>query len=194
MDYTLLYPVVFALLWLARLGRAVARAGAARGRVPGRLSAAARRTTCSTISSTSGRCSRRRRARAPGSWHISSARSGAFFPATLRRSSAATLTTFHPAGAAAWVHAAVAILAVAVLIYRNRAAISRFLKSRRAAGDAAAGALRDRVPGHVRRRKILAAGTPHAALPAAALPVRQHRHRGRGRGLDRARAGGPGWR
>ena len=37
---------------------------------------------------------------------------------------------FHPAGAAAWFHAAVAVLATAVLVYRNRAALLRFLKSR----------------------------------------------------------------
>jgi hypothetical protein len=40
----------------------------------------------------------------------------------------ASLATW--AGAAAWVHAVVAMLAVAVLIYRNRAAIAGFLKSR----------------------------------------------------------------
>ncbi len=99
----------------------------------------------------------------------------------------------HPAGPAAWVHAVVAMLAVAILIYRNRAAIARFLQSRQLPADIAAGRLRDRVPGHVRRREILAAGTPHAALPAAALSVRQHRHRDRGRGLDgRAQVGRAG--
>ena len=37
---------------------------------------------------------------------------------------------FHAADAAAWFRAAVAVLAVAVLIYRNRAALLHFLKSR----------------------------------------------------------------
>jgi 4-amino-4-deoxy-L-arabinose transferase-like glycosyltransferase len=131
MDYTLLYPVVFALVWLAS-------GSAARWRTLARL-AGGFLVGCLPLLAFDVRYDfehfRQMFAPAEGA----SAGFLEHFPGALWRVFSGDLAAFfggdiddvHPAGAAAWVHAVVAMLAVAVLIYRNRAAIGLFLKSRR---------------------------------------------------------------
>ena len=148
MDYTLLYPVVFGLLWLAlgpfdyAQGRSE---GTRTGGGPARWRALARLAGgfligCLPLLAYNVRHHfehfRQMYAPAAGAsagflehffgalWRLFSGDLAAFF--------GGDIDDVHPANPAAWVHAAVAILAVAVLIYRDRAAIARFLKSRRA--------------------------------------------------------------
>jgi 4-amino-4-deoxy-L-arabinose transferase-like glycosyltransferase len=132
MDYTLLYPVVFALLWLALTGPARWRALArlAGGFLIGCLPLLAYNVQ--------NHYEHFRQMYAPAAgasagflehffgalWRLFSGDLAAFF--------GGDIDDVHPANPAAWIHAAAAVLAVVVLIYRNRSAIARFLKSRRA--------------------------------------------------------------
>ncbi|MGO8703308.1 MAG: glycosyltransferase family 39 protein [Candidatus Brocadiia bacterium] len=129
MDYTLLYPVVFALLWLAR--------DRERWRALGRL-AGGFLVGCLPLVAYNAAHDfehfRQMYAPAAGAsagflehffgalWGVFSGDLAAFF--------GGDIDDIHPVGPAAWVHAAVAMLAVAILIYRHRAAIAGFLKSR----------------------------------------------------------------
>jgi 4-amino-4-deoxy-L-arabinose transferase-like glycosyltransferase len=147
MDYTLLYPVVFALLWLARgpLGFSQARpegtrmgGSAERWRALARL-AGGFLVGCLPLLAYNARHDfehfREMYAPAAGAsagflehffgalWRVFSGDLAAFF--------GGDIDDVHPAGPAAWIHAVVAVLAVAILIYRNRAAIALFPKSRR---------------------------------------------------------------
>jgi 4-amino-4-deoxy-L-arabinose transferase-like glycosyltransferase len=130
MDYTLLYPVVFALLWLAcATGQWRALARLAGGFLVGCLPLLAYDAL--------HRFEHFRQMFAPAAgasagflehffgalWRVFSGDLAAFF--------GGDIDDVHPANWAAWVHALVAVLAVAVLIYRNRAAIALFFKSRR---------------------------------------------------------------
>jgi len=132
MDYTLLYPAVFALLWLAHgsVGRWRALARLAGGFLIGCLPLLAynaqhhfehfRQMYAPAASASAGFLEHFFGAL----WRVFTGDLAAFF--------GGDIDDVHPAGPAAWVHAAVAVLAVAVLIYRNRAAIALFPKSRRA--------------------------------------------------------------
>jgi 4-amino-4-deoxy-L-arabinose transferase-like glycosyltransferase len=131
MDYTLLYPVVFALLWLAcATGRWRALARLAGGFLVGCLPLLAydvgrhfehfRQMYAPAAGASAGFLEHFFGAL----WRVFSGDLAAFF--------GGDIDDVHPAGPAAWVHALVATLAVAVLIYRNRAAIARLLKSRQA--------------------------------------------------------------
>ena len=135
MDYTLLYPVVFALLWLAlgpsgsSQGRWRALARLAGGFLVGGLPLLAynvqhhfehfRQMYAPAAGASAGLLD-----------HFFGAL-GRLFSGDLAAFFGGDIDDIHPAGPAAWVHAVVAMLAVAVLIYRNREAISHFLKSRR---------------------------------------------------------------
>jgi 4-amino-4-deoxy-L-arabinose transferase-like glycosyltransferase len=130
MDYTLLYPVVFALLWLALATtrwRALARL--AGGFLVGCLPLLAYDLTHhfehfkQMFAPAAG-------ASAGFLVHFFGAL-GRLFTGDLAAFFGGDIDDVHPADWAAWVHAAVAVLGVAFLIYRDREAISRSLKSRR---------------------------------------------------------------
>ena len=130
MDYTLLYPVVFALLWLAR-------GSAGRWRALGRL-AGGFLVGCLPLVAYNAAHDfehfRQMYAPAAGASvgflvHFFGALRGVF-SGDLAAFFGGDIDDVHTAGPAAWVHAAAAMLAVAILIYRHRAAIARFLKSR----------------------------------------------------------------
>jgi 4-amino-4-deoxy-L-arabinose transferase-like glycosyltransferase len=130
MDYTLLYPVVFALLWLAcATGRRRALARLAGGFLVGCLPLLAYNVQ--------HHFEHFRQMYAPAAG-ASAGFLEHFFGALWRVFSGDLATFFggdiddvHPANWAAWVHAAVAVLAVATLIWRNRAAIAGFPRSRK---------------------------------------------------------------
>ena len=132
MDYTLLYPVVFALLLLARRGterwRALARmaGGFLLGCMPllaynvqhnfehfQQMYAPAAGASVGFLPHFFGAL-----------WRVFTGDLASYF--------GGDIDDVHPAGPAAWVHAIVAMLAVAILICRNRAAIAAFLRSRQA--------------------------------------------------------------
>jgi len=146
MDYTLLYPVVFALLWLARgpFGHSQGRPEEDRMGGPERWRALARLAGGFLVGclplvvyNAAHHFEHFRQMYAPAAgasagflehffgavWGVFSGDLAAFF--------GGDIDDVHPAGPAAWVHAAVAMLAVATLLYRHRAAIALFLKSRR---------------------------------------------------------------
>ena len=130
MDYTLLYPAVFAMVWLARGAgwrwRALARlaGGFLVGALPllaynaqhhfehfREMYAPAAGASAGFLEHFSGAL-----------WGVFSGDLASFF--------GGDIDDIHPAGPTAWIHAVVAMLAVAILIYRNRAAIARFPQSR----------------------------------------------------------------
>jgi hypothetical protein len=129
MDYALLYPAVFALLWLAcgPAGRWRALAWFAGGFVIGCLP-----VLCYNVRNDFAQFKLMFEP-FPGPhagllahffgamWGLISGDLAAYF--------GGDIDDFHPAGAAAWFHAAVAVLAMAVLVWRNRADLLRFLKS-----------------------------------------------------------------
>lgn len=145
MDYTLLYPVVFALLWLARGPRGFSQGRAEGTRMGGsaeRWRALARLAGGFLVGSlpllaynVRHHFEHFREMYAPAGVSIGFLEHffgalGRVFSWELAAFFGGDIDDLHPAGPAAWVHAVVAMLAVAILIYRNRAAIPLFLKAR----------------------------------------------------------------
>jgi 4-amino-4-deoxy-L-arabinose transferase-like glycosyltransferase len=131
MDYTLLYPAVFALLWLARSGPARWRAlvRLAGGFLVGCLPLLAYDVQ-HDFEHFRGMYAPAEVPSVGFPEHFFGAL-GRVFTGDLASYFGGDIDDIHPAGPTAWVHATVAVLAVALLIYRDRAAIGRFPRSRR---------------------------------------------------------------